>query len=114
LANLVLGFFTLVELVFVGAGAVIAYMMARLATRPPLGWDLLTVSFALAFVRELVFLYVYLFAPTADPWTSVGQVITLPIVVFILIGVYSLYTDFKRHLARSQSEILAPQGQQQQ
>ena len=114
MADLVLAAFNIAELAVIGAGVAIAYKVARLTSRAPPGWVFLTTSFALGFVRGLLSLYAFVFATTMEPWTFAGQVITLPIVVFVLLGVSMLYNDFRRHLNQSQTTILAQQSQEQQ
>ena len=109
MVNILLSLVTVVELVLIAIGVGIAIRVARIASRPPMGWVLLTISFALGFVRGSVYLYIFLGGSSADFWTSVAEVITFPVVVLVLSGVYYLYVDFKRGMGQKQGAILVPQ-----
>ena len=93
----------------IAIGVFLAYRVSRLADHPPLGWSLLTLSFLTALIRALVFLVSYA-APSdvQSDYTYAGQVLGLPIVVFVLFGVYFLYRDFTRQLRHHQTELMAP------
>jgi len=97
------------ETLMIGVGVFIAYKVAILPGRTPIGWSLLTISFGLAFIRALVFLYVYLVATTSELfWVSVGQLLGLPIVALVLGGVYYLYQDFQHQIKERQAALVAP------
>jgi hypothetical protein len=112
MADSILVMFVVVELVMIGVGVAISIRIARMASRPPLGWILLTLAFAVGFIRESYNLAVIVATPTMDTWVSVDQLLTLAITLLILGGVYSMYLGFKAELAKRQSMILAPPEQQ--
>jgi len=107
LTDLLLPALLVAETVLIAVGTGIACRVAFLADHPPTGWVLLTVSFGIAFVRALLFLYSYIGPPgAAGDFTYAGQVLGFPIVFFIFIGVLYLYRDFKRQLRDRQKTIL--------
>ena len=97
---------TAFEVVLLGAGVGISVKITRMGGKSPLGWILITVAFALGFIRALVFLYA--FATTTiivDSAVWVAQSLTLPVAALVLAGVYSLHAEFKRVLAQAQRSI---------
>ena len=99
----------LVETVMIAIGVTLAYRVSRLADHPPLGWTLLTLSFLTALLRAIIFLITYALPSGAqNDYTYVGELLGLPIVAFVLSGVYFLYRDFARQLKQRQSELIAP------
>jgi uncharacterized protein YneF (UPF0154 family) len=93
----------------IAIGVFLAYRVSRLADHPPLGWTLLTLSFITALIRALCFIVAYSSPNSAQSgYTYAGQILGLPIVAFILSGVYFLYRDFTRQLKQHQSELIAP------
>jgi len=98
---------TAVEVVILAAGVAFSYKVAKIGGKPPLGWVLITGAFSLGVVRAVVFLYAFVTTTfTADPAVWVAQSLTLPVAVLVLVGVYSLYVDFKRVMARDQKSML--------
>ena len=109
MTDLVLTIVFAASAVLIGVATYIGYRVMRLAEHPPLGWILLVVSFFFAFVRTVLFLEAYAGPSSGEAaFVYAGQVISAPIVAFVFAGVYFLYTDFKRQLARQQAEIIAP------
>jgi len=95
------------EAVMIAVGTGIATRVAFLTSHPPTGWVLLTVSFGLAMVRTLLFLYAALGPASAAPAANYsGQVLGFPIILIIMLGVVYLYRDFARHLRDRQKELL--------
>ena len=95
--------------ILIAGGTWMAYRVARLADHPPIGWVLLAVSFGAAFLRSVVFLYGYLLPTESQaPYVYFGQLITLPIFVLILAGVYYLRRDFMRQLRDKQAALISP------
>lgn len=108
--DLLILLFTVAETVVIAAGAGIAYRVARITTHAPLGWWLLVGSFALATVRALLNLSGdFMSGSEAGAMTYSAQVITLPIVLLVFGGVFTMYRDFTSQLKNRQAALAAQQ-----
>jgi uncharacterized protein YneF (UPF0154 family) len=104
-----LAFLVLIEALFIAVGTFLAFRVSRLADHPPLGWILLTFSFATALLRAVCFFIAYALTNVPqETYIYAGQVLGLPIVVLVFFGVFFLYRDFTRQLRQRQSELIAP------
>jgi hypothetical protein len=111
LTDVVLSIVFLAETVMTAIGVAIAYKVAELTGKPPIGWIILTVSFGVNLVRSAILLQAYLFtAAFSDALVFTSQLIGLPVVAGLLLGVYYLYRDFARQIRIRQSALLVPQG----
>ena len=109
MTDVTLASLVLIEALFIAVGTYLAFRVSRLAEHPPLGWILLTLSFATALVRALCFFVAYGLANVSqETYIYAGQILGLPIVVLVFFGVYFLYRDFTGQLRRRQSELIAP------
>lgn len=113
--DLVLALVVLAEIVVAVIAIGIAYRVASLVGRSPVGWVLLTSAIVLILFGRFFFLAEFLIAPApADAITFVGQATGLPAFIVFSLGMYYMYRDMKTQLTRRQSELLAPEVQGQQ
>ena len=98
------------EMVLVGGGTIIAVKVARLTGRPPRGWLMLTAAFATQLIQAVCYLFVYL-GPSdiQDSAHYIGEVLGVPALGFVFVGVFFLYRDFTKQLEERQADVLNPQ-----
>ena len=115
MTDFVLASVVLAEIVVAMTAIGIAYKVASLVGRSPVGWVLLTAAIILILFGRFFFLAEFLISPVpVDTITFVGQATGLPAFFVFMLGMYYMYRDMKAQMTRRQSEILAPEVQGQQ
>jgi len=114
-ADFVLASVILAEVVVAIIAIGIAYKVARVVGRAPVGWILLTIAMVIILISRFFFLAEFLnTSTTVDAVVFLGQALGLPAFLAFLVGAYYMHRDMKTQMSLRQNEILAPAAEEQQ